>query len=50
LLFQKLIQRGRALERAAFATTVTFVGFGMRLAFRFTLPLLVGGKRPRFLR
>jgi hypothetical protein len=45
-LFQKLIQRDRAFQRALFAPAVAFVGFGMRLAFGFTLPLLAGGKKP----
>lgn len=50
LLFQKVIQRNRAFERAMLAPAVALVRLSMRLAFGFTLPLLVGGKRPRFVR
>ena len=46
LLFQKMIQRNGAFQRAVLTTAMPLVGLSARLPFRFTLPLLVGGKTP----
>jgi hypothetical protein len=50
LLFEELVQRGGALQRAVFATAMPLVGLSMRLTFGPTFTLDVGGKTPRFLR
>jgi hypothetical protein len=46
LLFQKVIQRDRAFERAMLAPAVALVRLSVRRPSGLALPLLVGGKRP----
>ena len=50
VLLYKVVERRRARQRPSFEATMTFVVGCCGLAFGTTLPLSVGGKRPRFLR